>query len=92
MTRRKITNRPVQRGSRISGSSACTGSRLRTGSLGAATTWTTAQQYLIAVKLSYTGGTVDETTAATSTGPVGINVPLTSARRNIRITFWVRRS
>ena len=34
MTRRKITSRPVQRGSWISGSPACTGSRLRTGSLG----------------------------------------------------------
>ena len=33
ITRRKMTRRPVQRASWISGSSAWTGSRLRTGSL-----------------------------------------------------------
>ena len=46
------------------------------------TTWTTAQQYLIAARLSYTGTTVDETTNATSTGPLGVNIALTSGDKS----------
>jgi hypothetical protein len=44
-----------------------------------ATTWTTPQQYLIGVKLSYTNSTtLTEATAASTTGPIGINATLTS--------------
>src|SRR5204863_3602131 len=43
-----------------------------------ATTWTTDQQYLIGVKLSYTGTALTEATSASSTGGIGINVTLTS--------------
>lgn len=42
------------------------------------TTWSTTGQYIIAAKLAYTGGTVDEDTTASSTGALGINFALTN--------------
>lgn len=46
------------------------------------TSWASTTQYLIAAKLASTASTsVDETTGASSTGPIGVNVTLTSGDR-----------
>ncbi len=46
------------------------------------TSWADTTQYLIAVKLSSTSSTpVTETTSASSTGPIGVNITLTSGDR-----------